>query len=57
MTGKEQAQGIRLEDKVGEAMNYITFGELIKELTGSPFEEIYKDYRNQGVIDEQGNME
>lgn len=31
------------ELKMGEEMSYITFGELIKELTGVSFDEIYRD--------------
>jgi len=33
---------------VGQEMSYITFGELVKELTGVPFEEMYKDYLIHG---------
>ena len=47
-----------LDDKVGQTMSYITFGELIKELTGEPYEVIYKDYiESQGESNEQSNLE
>lgn len=45
------------ELKMGEEMSYITFGELVKELTGEPFEVIYKDYIAQGESNEQSNLE
>lgn len=38
-------------------MDFITFKELVEEVTGSSFETVYKDWVNQGVINEQGNME
>jgi hypothetical protein len=38
---------------MGQNMSIITFGELVKELTGEPFEVIYKDYLSQGESREQ----
>lgn len=44
MANKEELPISERELKMGEEMSTITFGELVKELTGSPFEEVYKDY-------------
>jgi hypothetical protein len=44
------------ELKMGEEMSYITFGELVKELTGVPFDEVYKDFLIHGA-NYEGNME
>jgi len=35
----------------GQQMDRITFGELIKELTGASFEEVYKDYLIEGEVE------
>lgn len=43
--------------RMEEEMSSITFSELVKELTGKPFETIYKDYLIYGATDEQSNME
>lgn len=46
------------EFKMGQEMSIITFGELVKELTGEPFEVIYRDYiKSQGESNETSNME
>jgi len=37
---------------MGEEMSSITFSELVKELTGVPFDVIYKDYTSQGENNE-----
>jgi hypothetical protein len=34
-------------------MDTITFGELVKELTGASFDEVYKGFLNKG----EGNVE
>ena len=41
---------------MGEEMSYITFGELVQELTGVPFGEIYRD-SVKGEDGEEGYME
>lgn len=41
-----------LSSKVGEEMNFISFSDLVKELTGIPFETVYKDY----IIDGDFNV-
>lgn len=39
-------------------MSYITFGEFITELTGEPFEVVYKEYiKSQGESNEKSNVE
>jgi hypothetical protein len=43
----------RIIDAQGKQMNTISFGELVKELTGASFDEVYKDYLNKG----DGNVE
>jgi len=34
----------RIIDAQGKQMDTISFGELVKELTGASFDEVYKDY-------------
>ncbi len=53
----ETTSGINLDDDVNKNMSYITFSELVKELTGATFEEVYKDYLIHGEKSEQNNME
>lgn len=45
------------EVKIGQEMSMVTFGELVKQLTGVPFEEVYKDYLIHGEIDAKSNVE
>ncbi len=45
------------ELRMGQEMSLITFGELLKELTGTSFEEIYKDYLIHGECDAESNLE
>jgi hypothetical protein len=52
-----EAPPISIQHIMGEEMSYITFAELVKEITGSPFEEVYKDYLIHGANNEQGNLE
>ena len=40
------------EVKNAEGMSYISFKELVKEVTGVPFEEVYKEYVGQRGGDE-----
>lgn len=54
-TGEQPTSG--REVKMGEEMSLITFGELVKELTGASFEEVYKDYLIDGDINVESNME
>ena len=35
------------EFKMGQDMSFITFGELVKELTGQPFEVVFKDFLSE----------
>jgi len=42
---------------MGEEMSSITFSQLVKELTGVPFDVVYKDYISQGEDNEQGYLE
>ncbi len=43
----------------GKQMSSIGFGELVKQLTGASFEEVYKDYLNKGEgnVQREGNLE
>lgn len=38
----------RIIDAQGKKMDTISFGQLIEELTGAKFDEVYKDYLNKG---------
>ncbi len=46
-------------EKQGVQMDVISFGELVKELTGTSFDELYKDYLNKGENDvkRESNLE
>jgi hypothetical protein len=58
MTSTDTLLTNQLDDKVGQTMSYITFAELVKELTGESVGVIYKDYiASQGESNEQSNME
>ena len=43
----------------GKQMSSISFGELVKQLTGASFEAVYKDYLNKGEGHgkREGNLE
>ncbi|CAB4126751.1 hypothetical protein UFOVP260_60 [uncultured Caudovirales phage] len=56
MTDTGEAPISERELKMGEEMSYITFGELVKELTGIPFDEVYKDFLIHGA-NHESNME
>jgi len=56
MTDTEETPISEHEFKMGEEMSYITFGELVKELTGVPFDKVYKDFLVHGE-NHEGNME
>lgn len=56
MRSTEETHINECELKMGEEMNVITFGELITELTGVPYEKIYKEFLFHGEYHE-GNME
>lgn len=57
MTSTEK-QLISNELKMGEEMNVTTFSELVKEMTGVSFKEIYKNNLNNGMDNhEQSNLE
>lgn len=46
------------EIKMGEEMSYITFAELVQELTGAAFDDIYRDHLIHGANDyDESNLE
>lgn len=45
------------EVRFGETMSYISFEELVRELTGTSLESMYREYERRGGNNEQGNME
>lgn len=57
MTNLEQLPIEQCELRMGQEMNVITFGELIKELIGEPFKITYKGYISQGESNEKSDME
>lgn len=57
MTVTGKAPVIEHELRIGQEMNFITFADLVKEMTGEPFEIVYKGYLSQEESNEQGNME
>jgi hypothetical protein len=58
MTATKKMPITESELKMGQEMSYITFGELIHELTGSSFEEVYKDYLIHGAnYNEKSDLE
>lgn len=38
-------------------MNFITFKNLVEEVIGEPFDKVYKDWVDQGIVNEQSNLE
>lgn len=56
MVNKEEPPISKREIRMGQEMSTITFSEFIQELTGAPFEEVYKDYLAKGM-DNENNME
>ncbi len=40
-----------LREKKGLKMELISFKQFVEELTGAPFEEVYKDYLTKGEND------
>lgn len=57
MTVTGKAPVIEHELRIGQEMNFITFADLVKEMTGEPFDIVYKGYLSQEESNEQGNME
>jgi hypothetical protein len=43
----------RITELNGKSMDIINFSEFVKELTGATFEEVYKEYLNNGDNDVQ----
>lgn len=57
MTSTEDRPISVLETKIGQEMSVISFGELVEQLTGVPFEEVYKDYLIHGDANAKSYME
>ena len=47
-----------IEHKLMEGnMDFISFKELVEQITGTSLEEVYEDYLLHGAKDEKGNVE
>lgn len=57
MTSTDAPRVSDSELHMGQEMSLITFGELVKELTGTAFEEIYNDYLIHGDSNAKSNLE
>lgn len=56
MTNTDESLTNLKDVKIGQEMSYISFSTFVEELTGTKFEEFYKEQLKNGELYEQSNL-